>query len=213
MIIVILSFSLAAFPQSDTTGKTVPFSDSLKTNVNKVTPVTKQSKLTLGISPEIFIPEDRSLSKNYSVGYGFNLNGSYKLSEDIDISGAVGVIASGTEFEDIFGMGDNETNSYWVSASLGPKFYTNRGTTRIYFNINLLYSNVYYQNSRIAGYVITNSSDMLGFNLGFGIEIPVYKRLNAELYPSYNCLYPLCDEQTLHQSSFYKISAGVSYNL
>ncbi len=50
--------------------------------------------------PAITIPDEGLGS--YSIGYGFNMNASYKLTEDISLSGNIEVIFSDFKYSYIF---------------------------------------------------------------------------------------------------------------
>jgi hypothetical protein len=197
IIIILILFPVNLFAQSN---------DSL------ISPKKNKSKFSLAFLPAISIPENGSLL-SYSIGYGFNFNISYKLIEDIKISGNLEIIFSDFIKSDMFGRRDYKAASRWVSAEIGPKFYLNRGSSRLYLNSHFKFTQIYHGAGDIYSGVIKNPENTIGFNFGFGIEIPVNDYFKLEINPLYNILYPIIDGQSLHYvSTYYKILLGLNYN-
>lgn len=171
------------------------------------------SKFSIALSTLLFIPEDRKLRFPYSVGYGFNLNLSYKLMEDIKISGNIETIFSDFKMEDMFYGLKYETKSLWLSAEIGTKLYLNRGSSRIFLNTHFKYTQIYHGNGSFNIGLTKNPENTLGFNFGFGVEIPISNQLNIEINPAYNILYPIGNKQLLNSvSAYYRISIGLNHN-
>jgi len=177
----------------------------------------QKSKYTLALMPAITIPEKGHLYK-YSVGYGFNMNVSYKLTEDISLSGNIEIIFSDFKYTDMFdGRTDYTVTSHWYSLDIGPKIFLNRGSTRIYLNSNFKYTQIYHGENKDIG--LLNPEPAIGFSFGFGLEIPVNDNFKIEVNPVCNILYPISYKDyyhTLNSNSFnayYKISLGLNYNL
>jgi hypothetical protein len=172
----------------------------------------KSSRFSLAFLPAISIPEHGSLL-SYSIGYGFNFNISYKLIKDIKISGNIEIIFSDFIKSDMFGRRDYKAASRWVSVEIGPKVYLNRGSSRLYLNSNFKFTQIYHGAGGIYIGVIKNPENTIGFNFGFGIEIPVNNYFKFEINPLYNILYPIINGQSLHYvSTYYKILLGLNYN-
>jgi len=172
------------------------------------------SKFSVAFLPLLFIPEDRLLRYYYSVGYGFILNTSYKLTNNFNISGNIEVIFSHFEKKDIFdSRNDYKTLSKWYSIEIGPKFYLNQGKSRVYLNSHFKYTQIYHGNGGFNIGLTKNPENTLGFNFGFGVEIPISNQLNIEINPAYNILYPIGNKQLLNSvSAFYRISIGFNHN-
>ena len=112
------------------------------------------------------------------------------------------------------GRNKYETVSQWYSIDIGPKFYINNGLSRIYFNSNFKYTNIYHGEGNINVRTLENPEKAYGFNVGFGLDIRLNGRISFEFNPSFNVLYPAVKEQMLHEvSRYYKLSAGLNYNL
>jgi hypothetical protein len=176
----------------------------------------QKSKYTLAFMPAITIPEEGF--SHYSVGYGFNLNASYKLTEDISLSGNIEIIFPDFKYTDMFdGRADYTVTSHWYSLDIGPKFFLNRGSARIYINSNFKYTLIYHGENKDIG--LLNPEPAIGFSFGFGLEIPVNDNFKIEVSPVCNLLYPINYEGYSHTLSsystnaYYKISFGLNYNL
>ncbi len=176
----------------------------------------QKSKYTLALMPAITIPERGHFYK-YSVGYGFNMNASYKLTEDISLSGNIEIIFSDFKYTDMFdGRNDYTVTSHWYSFDIGPKFFLNRGSARIYINSNFKYTQIYH-GDKYTG--LLNPEKAIGFSFGFGLEIPVNDNFKIEVSPVCNILYPINYKGYIHTlnsysfNAYYKISLGLNYNL
>ena len=112
-------------------------------DIEKKKAKNQKSKYTLALMPAITIPEKGHFYK-YSVGYGFNMNASYKLTEDISLSGNIEIIFSDFNYSDMYNMYKYYVTSHWYSLDIGPKFFLNRGSTRIYINSNFKYTQIYH---------------------------------------------------------------------
>jgi hypothetical protein len=175
----------------------------------------QKSKYTLALMPAITIPEERSFHR-YSVGYGFNMNASYKLTEDISLSGNIEIIFSDFNYSDMFSRCEYNVTSNWYSFDIGPKFFLNRGTTRIYVNSNFKYTQIYYGEGDKCTGELLNPEQAIGFSFGFGVEIPVNEKFKIEFSPVYNYLFSIDDGitfETYKPNLYYKISLGLNYNL
>jgi len=178
----------------------------------------QKSKYTLALMPAITIPEKGHFYK-YSVGYGFNINASYKLTEDISLSGNIEIIFSDFKYSDMYSMFKYNVTSHWYSFDIGPKFFLNRGSTRIYLNSNFKYTLIYHSDGDKRTGELLNPEPAMGFSFGFGFEIPVNDNFKIEVSPVCNILYPINSKEyiyTLNSNSFnayYKISLGLNYNL
>ena len=176
----------------------------------------QKSRYTLALMPAITFPEGGI--SHYSVGYGFNMNASYKLTEDISLSGNIEIIFSDFKYTDVFdGRADYTVTSHWYSFDIGPKFFLNRGTTRIYVNSNFKYTLIYHGENKDVGLI--NPEPAIGFSFGFGLEIPVNDKFKIEVSPVCNILYPINYKDYYHtlssytSNAYYKISLGLNYNL
>lgn len=176
----------------------------------------EKSRYTLALMPAITIPEERSF-RSYSVGYGFNMNASYKLTEDISLSGNIEVVLSDFTFFDYFGGQKYNVTSHWYSFDIGPKFFLNRGTTRIYLSSYFKYTLIYHSEGDNRTGKLYNPEQGIGFSFGFGLEIPVNDKFKIEFTPVYNYLYSINDRNITFDSHkpdlYYKISLGLNYNL
>ena len=176
----------------------------------------QKSKYTLALMPAITIPEERSFYQ-YSVGYGFNMNASYKLTEDISLSGNIEIIFSDFKYSDMYSMFKYNVTSHWYSFDIGPKFFLNRGSTRIYLNSNFKYTLIYHTDGDNRTGELLNPEPAIGFSFGFGLEIPVNDKFKIEVSPVYNYLYSIDDRditfKTYKPNLYYKISLGLNYNL
>ena len=176
----------------------------------------QKSKYTLALMPAITIPEERSFYQ-YSVGYGFNMNASYKLTEDISLSGNIEIIFSDFKYSDMYSMFKYNVTSHWYSFDIGPKFFLNRGSTRIYLNSNFKYTLIYHTDGDNRTGELLNPEPAIGFSFGFGLEIPVNDKFKIEVSPVYNYLYSIDDRditfETYEPNLYYKISLGLNYNL
>jgi hypothetical protein len=176
----------------------------------------QKSKYTLALMPAITIPEDRSFYQ-YSIGYGFNMNASYKLTDDISLSGNIEIIFSDFKYSDMYSMFKYNVTSHWYSFDIGPKFFLNRGSTRIYLNSNFKYTLIYHTDGDNRTGKLLNPEPAIGFSFGFGLEIPVNDKFKIEVTPVYNYLYSIDDRditfKTYKPNLYYKISLGLNYNL
>jgi hypothetical protein len=175
----------------------------------------QKSKYTLALMPAITFPEGGI--SDYSVGYGFNLNASYKLTEDISLSGNIEIIFSDFKYSDMYSMFKYNVTSHWYSFDIGPKFFLNRGSTRIYLNSNFKYTLIYHTEGDNRTGKLLNPEPAIGFSFGFGLEIPVNDKFKIEVSPVYNYLYSIDDRditfKTYEPNLYYKISLGLNYNL
>jgi hypothetical protein len=176
---------------------------------------SQRSKFSLGFLPGFTVLEKGEFYGYNSNGYGFNVNVTYRLIDEIKISGNLEVIFSKFKMEDVFdGRNKYEVVSKWYSIDIGPKFYINNGPSRIYFISNFKYTNIYHGEGNINIRTLENPDKAYGFNVGFGLEIRLNNRMNFEFSPMFNVLYPAVKEQFLNKvSRYYKISAGLNYNL
>lgn len=176
---------------------------------------SEKSRYTLALMPAITIPYE-GLGE-YSVGYGFNMNALYKLTEDISLSGNIEVVFSDFKYLTIFPEGCNyNVTSHWYSFDIGPKVFLNRGTTRIYLSSNFKYTLIFNGEGDKCTGELLNPEQAIGFSFGFGFEIPVNDKFKIEVSPVCNILYPLNNINTLSshtENAYYKISLGLNYNL
>jgi hypothetical protein len=176
----------------------------------------QKSKYTLALMPAITIPD--SHFREFSVGYGFNMNASYKLTEDISLSGNIEIIFSDFNNSDMYNMYKYNATSHWYSLDIGPKFFLNRGSTRIYINSNFKYTQIYHGEGNKYSGKLLNPEQAIGFSFGFGLEIPVNDNFKIEVSPVCNILYPINKDyiytlSAYSYNSYYKISLGLNYNL
>ena len=174
-------------------------------NDSTLFPKDNISKFSVAFLPAMTTP------MNKNIGYGFNINSSYKLIEDIKISGNIEVIFFNIKINNVFG--ERTSKAFLISLEIGPKFYLNRGTSRIYLNTHFKFTHIFYETNH--NYYLSDEPDIkLGFNLGFGFEIPVTDQLNFEVNPTLNVLYKLKNERYLpSEFGYYKILVGLNYNL
>ena len=174
-------------------------------NDSTLFPKDNISKFSVAFLPAMTTP------MNKNIGYGFNINSSYKLIEDIKISGNIEVIFFNIKINNVFG--ERTSEAFLISLEIGPKFYLNRGTSRIYLNTHFKFTHIFYETNH--NYYLSDEPDIkLGFNLGFGFEIPVTDQLNFEVNPTLNVLYKLKNERYLpSEFGYYKILVGLNYNL
>lgn len=171
----------------------------------------KSSRFSLAFLPAIFIPVDGDVLR-YSVGYGFDINISYQLIEDIKISGNIETIFSNFKMGNLLGGSDHKAKTLWLSSEIGPKYYLNKGISRIYLNFHFKFTQIYHWSGKNY-YITKNPETAFGLNFGFGIEIPVNNYLTLEVNPTYNILFPASNEQYFgSESSYYKISVGLNHN-
>jgi hypothetical protein len=214
LVLLIISInSSALYSQSINNNlgrKTINISDSYNYKTSSKSNLTNFS---IAFLPAFVIPEDRSFSE-YSVGYGFNINLSYMLSEDIKISGNIETIFSDFIMENLLnGRLNYETKSLWLGAEIGAKLYLNRGFSRIFLNTHFKYTQIYHGSGDINISQINNPDNTLGFNFGFGVEIPLSNYLTFEVSPTFNYLYPISRDQHFDTSSgYYKILIGLIHN-
>jgi hypothetical protein len=177
----------------------------------------QKSRYTLALMPATTFPEEGF--DGYSVGYGFNMNASYKLTEDISLSGNIEIIFSDFNYSDMYNMYKYNATSHWYSFDIGPKFFLNRGTTRIYINSNFKYTLIYHSEGDKRTGELLNPEQAIGFSFGFGFEIPVNDNFKIEVSPVCNILYPINNKEYIHtldsysSNVYYKISLGLNYNL
>ena len=185
-------------------------------NTEKKKAKNEKSRYTMALMPAITFPEGSSFHR-YSVGYGFNLNASYKLTEDISLSGNIEIIFSDFKYSDMYNMFKYNITSHWYSFDIGPKFFLNRGLTRIYLSSNFKYTLIYHSEGDNRTGELPNPEQAIGFSFGFGIEIPVNDKFKIEVSPVYNYLYSIDDRnitfKTYKPNLYYKISLGLNYNL
>lgn len=201
----------------------VIYSQSIKNNCSSIFPyksekyktlsVENSTKFTLALLPMLFIPNERELSSLYSIGFGFTFNASYELTKNIKISGNIETILSKFKVKSIFDSRSiYETLSQWYSIEVGPKFYFQQGMSRIYLNSHFKYTQIYHGSGNYI-ILVNNPDHTLGFNFGFGIEIPVNNFVKLDINPSYNILYPVNNKQLIYNGdSYYRILIGLSHN-
>lgn len=185
-------------------------------NTEKKKAKNQKSRYTLALIPAITFPEESSFHR-YSIGYGFNMNASYKLTEDISLSGNIEIIFSDFKYSDMYNMFKYNVTSHWYSFDIGPKFFLNRGLTRIYLSSNFKYTLIYHSEGDNRTGELLNPEQAIGFSFGFGLEIPVNDKFKIEFSPVYNYLYSIDDRnitfKTYKPNLYYKISLGLNYNL
>lgn len=176
----------------------------------------EKSRYTLAFMPAITIPHDGEFYR-YSIGYGFNMNASYKLTEDISLSGNIEIIFSDFKYSDMYNMFKYNVTSHWYSFDIGPKFFLNRGLTRIYLSSNFKYTLIYHSEGDNRTGELLNPEQAIGFSFGFGFEIPVNDKFKIEFSPVCNLIYPINNKEFIHTlktyNAYYKISLGLNYNL
>jgi hypothetical protein len=182
----------------------------------KTSSINEKSKFSIGFLPTLFIPEEKLFRKYYSVGYGFTFNTSYKVTNNLKLSGNIEAIFSHLERIDMFdGRNPYETTSKWFSVAFGPKLYINKGTSRFFLNSNFKYTNIYHKIDYFHGFIQKNLEKAVGFNFGFGMEIPINNYFTFEINPSYNLIYPIYPNdggEFYEKRTYYSISIGLNNN-
>lgn len=173
----------------------------------------EKSRYTMALMPAITFPEGSSFHR-YSVGYGFNMNATYKLTEDISLSGNIEIIFSDFTLSSMYSTRKHNVTSHWYSYDIGPKFFLNRGTTRIYLSTFFKYTLIYNGKGDKNISELQNPEQAIGFGYGFGFEIPVSDKFKIEFNPVINFLYAINDEgystlKTYNPNLYYKISLGM----
>lgn len=215
-LLIISINSSAVYSQSinnNSGRKTTIINDS---NNYKTSSKSNLSKFSIAFLPLLFIPEDRLLRLYYSVGYGFTFNTTYKLTNNLKLSGNIEVIFSHLERIDVFdGRNPYETTSKWFSVAIGPKFYINNGPSRLFLNSNFKYTHIYHKIDYFHGFILKNLEKAVGLNFGLGIEIPINKYFSFEINPSYNVVYPIYPDDGgsfNEKHTYYSISIGLNHN-
>ena len=164
---------------------------------------------SFAVLPTVYIPSE--LYSSFSTVFGLTFNYSYQIIKNLKLSGNLGILLSEKKVE----SGIPEELSYkktvlWLTPAIGLKFYLNDGDAKIFLNSHLKYIYIKQIKEEIYSYIIQDKA--IGFNIGFGVDIPVYKTYSLEINYGYNAVISkLSGSYIRENTTLYDINAGLRY--
>jgi hypothetical protein len=187
----------------------IPLNLFAQSNDSLISPMKNKSKFSFAFSPTLYLPLDGNKQQHYSIGYGLTFNTSYKITDEVNISGNVGMIFSnfeGSSFTQMF----FKKPAVLLKVEAGPKLYVNERGVRGF--INPQFGFIYFIQNRYEYSSIKDIKTALGLSLGFGLEIPIIQEIGLEINNGFNYYYQNDFNHDLKTIAYFNINIGARYN-